>query len=72
MSKVHAVFCHLTVILSVMFLVFLILDEFNPMMAFVDNSISRGLLAALCVCGAAQSVLHWQASDIPRPGDRCA
>ena len=63
MSKAHAVFCHLTVILSIMFAVFLILDEFNPMMNFIDNSISRWLLAALCVSGTAQSILHWMKGD---------
>ena len=60
MSKVHTVFSHLTVILSMMFAVFLILDEFNPMMNFIDNGISRWLLAALCVSGIAQSILHWK------------
>ena len=56
MNKARALFSHLTVILSLMFAVFLILDQFNPMMNFVDNGISRCLLAALCVCGIIQSV----------------
>ena len=60
MNKAHTVFSHLTVILSVMFAVFLILDQFNPMMNFVDNDISRWLLAALCLSGVAQSILHWR------------
>ena len=42
-----------------MFIVFLILDQFNPMMNFIDNSISRWLLAALCLSGIGQSVLGW-------------
>ena len=63
MSKVHSAFAHLTVILSVMFAVFLILDQFNPMMNFVDNGISRWLLAALCVSGTAQSLLTWKKWD---------
>lgn len=63
MSKVHSAFAHLTVILSVMFAVFLILDQFNPMMNFVDNGISRWLLAALCVSGTAQSLLTWKKGD---------
>ena len=45
MNKAHALFSHLTVILSLMFIVFLVLDQFNPMMNFIDNSISRWLLA---------------------------
>ena len=59
MSKLLALLRHTTVILGMMFLVFLVLDQFNPMMNFIDNSISRWLLAALCVSGCAQSVLSW-------------
>ncbi len=63
MSKALTVFSHLTVILSFMFAVFLILDQFNPMMNFIDNGISRCLLAALCLSGIAQSVLHWKKGE---------
>lgn len=63
MSKLRMILSHLTVILALMFLVFLILDQFNPMMNFIDNDISRGLLAALCVSGIAQSVLHWKKGE---------
>ena len=56
MNKARAVFSHLTVILSLMFLVFLVLDRFKPMMNFTGNGISRCLLAALCVCVIALSV----------------
>ena len=59
MSKLHALFSHCTVILAFMFLVFLVLDQFNPMMNFIDNDISRWLLAALCASGVGQSVLGW-------------
>ena len=60
MNKLHAILCHTTVVLSLMFAVFLILDQFNPMMNFIDNNISRGLLGALCLSGIGQSVLHWK------------
>ena len=56
MNKVQTIFSHLTVILSLMFAVFLVLDQFNPMMNFVDNNISRWLLAVLCLSGIVQSV----------------
>ena len=59
MTKLHALLSHLTVILALMFLVFLVLDQFNPMMNFIDNPISRWLLAALCVSGIGQSVTGW-------------
>jgi hypothetical protein len=51
---------HGTTVLGMMFLVFLVLDQFNPMMNFVDNRISRWLLAALCLCAIARSVLGWR------------
>ena len=59
MIKLYHLIRHLTVILALMFLVFLILDQFNPMMNFIDNGISRWLLAALCASGITQSVLSW-------------
>ena len=59
MTKLYRLLCHTTVILAIMFLVFLILDQFNPMMNFIDKTISRWLLALFCVSGAAQSILHW-------------
>ena len=63
MNKIYALLRHTTVILSLMFLVFLVLDQFNPMMNFIDNNISRWLLAALCVSGCSQSVLGWALED---------
>lgn len=60
MTKLYALLSHTTVILAMMFLVFLVLDQFNPMMNFIDNDISRWLLAALCVSGIGQSVLRWK------------
>ena len=63
MNKLQGLCGHLTVILSLMFAVFLILDPFNPMMHFVDNAISRWLLAALCLCGMTQSILYWKKGE---------
>ena len=59
MNKMKKLLSHTTVILGIMFLVFLILDQFNPMMNFVDNGISRWLLALLCLSGMGQSILGW-------------
>ncbi len=59
MIKLTSFLSHLTVILSLMFIVFLILDQFNPMMNFVDNSISHWLLGILCACGIIRSILFW-------------
>ena len=60
MNKAYALFSHLTVILSLVFIVFLVLDQFNPMMNFIDNTISRWLLAGLCLSGIALGVLTWK------------
>ena len=62
MNRISALAGHLTAILGMMFLVFLVLDQFNPMMNFIDNSISRWLLAALCISGIGQSILNWRNS----------
>ena len=59
MNKAKTMLAHGTAILALMFLVFLVLDQFNPLMNFVDNGISRCLLAVLCLCGIGQSALHY-------------
>lgn len=63
MNKALTALSHLTVILALMFLVFLVLDQFNPLMNFIDNPISRWLLAALCACGAGESILVWKKGE---------
>ena len=63
MNKLRTVCSHLTVILSLVFIVFLVLDQFNPMMNFIDNTISRWLLAGLCLSGIALGVLTWKRSS---------
>ena len=60
MSKARTITNHLTAILGMVFLVFLVLDQFNPMMNFIDNAISRWLLAAFCICGISRSILCWR------------
>ena len=59
MNKLHTLLSHLTTVLSLVFLVFLILDQFNPLMNFVDNTVSRVLLAVLCAGGIGQTVCFW-------------
>ncbi len=51
-----AVLSHLTAVLAVMFLVFLVLDQFNPLMNFVNGPLSQGLLALFCVSGIGLAV----------------
>ena len=49
MKKQPCILDHLGIILSIMFIVFLILDQFNRAMNFLTNGISLVLLAILCV-----------------------
>ena len=44
MNKLRQLLSHIVFITSAMFVVFLILDRFNPVMAFVNNDISIGIL----------------------------
>ncbi len=60
MNKAREAVSHLCVILGLMFLVFLVLDQFNPMMNFVNHPISRWLLGGLCACSIASSLMHWR------------
>lgn len=60
MSKARTITNHLTAVFGMVFLVFLVLDQFNPMMNFIDNNISRWLLAAFCICGISRSILCWR------------
>ena len=60
MRAFKTILTHLTMVLSLMFAVFLILDQFNPMMNFVNNDISRWLLAGLCASAMGQSILRWK------------
>ena len=59
MKKAATLISHSVMNLSLMFLVFVILDQFNPMMNFVNNQISIVLLICLSVLGIAQSILQW-------------
>ena len=55
MNKAQVFTSHLTLIMSLMFAVFLIPDQFNTMMNFAGNGISRCLLATLRASGIIQS-----------------
>ena len=47
---------HFTFILSIMIIVFLILDKFNPVMQFIDNNITTCLLYALAGLSLIESI----------------
>lgn len=48
---------HVTIVLSVAFVVLWILDYFNPMMAFLSGGLPRALLLVLLVCAASTGIL---------------
>lgn len=47
---------HLTIVLSVMTLVFFIIDRYNEIMAFMTSEMSKWLFAILAVCSIVTSV----------------
>ena len=57
MNLLKKVLPHISIILSVMFIVFIILDDYNPTMNFVNNSISTGLLLGLCIVSFINSII---------------
>jgi len=58
---------HLTIILSVMTLVFFTVDGFNSVMAFMASDLSKHIFAVLAVCAIASSVMliarQWKEDD---------
>lgn len=66
MNKIRGLLSHLTMILALMFIVFLVLDQFNPLMNFTDHPISHVLLAILCITGIAQHVMYCAAAGRSR------
>ena len=53
---------HVTMILATMFLLFVVLDAYNPMMEFLNNDISKGLLIALCVSALGSGIMLWRSN----------
>ena len=58
---------HLTIILSLMTLVFFAVDGFNLVMAFMASELSKHIFAVLAVCAIATSVMliarQWREDD---------
>lgn len=48
-TKIHRLLPHLTIILSLTFIVFTILDWYNPLMGFTTNPLSTKLLVLFCL-----------------------
>lgn len=57
MKRMKVILPHAGIVLSLMFMVFLVLDDYNPMMNFLTNSISTVLLGIFCLISFANSIL---------------
>lgn len=50
MRKISRFFCHVSVVLSLMFIVFLVIDHYNSAMQFIDSDLSKALLMVFAIC----------------------
>ncbi|BCN32880.1 hypothetical protein [Anaeromicropila herbilytica] len=57
MNLIRSVLPHILIIISGIFIVFLILDSYNPTMEFVSNPISTKLFWAFCILSIINGVL---------------
>ncbi|MBR1659664.1 MAG: hypothetical protein IJ705_05055 [Oscillospiraceae bacterium] len=57
MKWLRAILPHAVLVLAVMFLVLLVLHEFNPYMNFIGSGVSRLWLLAFCVLAAANALV---------------
>lgn len=56
MKIIEKLLPHVTIILSLMFIVFFCIDRVNEKMAFINNDISKWLLAVLAVLSIITSI----------------
>ena len=57
MNWIKAALPHLTLVLSLFFIVLIILDYFNPLMRFIANSLSLAILFAFCLIAILTSII---------------
>lgn len=57
MRIIRSVLPHITVIISGVFIVLLILEDYNPAMNFINNHVSLGLLWAFCILTILNSII---------------
>ena len=58
MKTILTILSHVCTILSLMLLPLLVVDRFNPSMDFVNNDITKLMIAVLCVGAIVLSLLH--------------
>lgn len=49
MNMIRSILPHILIILSGIFIVFLVLDNYNPTMNFINNTVSLKLFWAFCI-----------------------
>ncbi len=57
MNIVRGVLPHIIIILSGIFLVFVILDSYNPTMDFINNTVSIKLFGIYCILSILNSII---------------
>ncbi|MDO4287227.1 MAG: hypothetical protein Q4C40_05830 [Eubacteriales bacterium] len=57
MKYIRALLPHVTIVLSILFVVLWILDYFNPMMHFLTGNLPKALLLVLLICAVATSIV---------------
>jgi uncharacterized membrane protein len=74
MKMIRSLLPHILVVLSGIFIVFMILDWYNPTMDFINNPVSLKLLIVFCVLSLIHSVISitsnrktWREEDRNKP-----
>ena len=57
MKWIKALLPHVTIVLSILFVVLWILDYFNPMMKFLTSGLPKDLMMVLLICTIANGML---------------
>lgn len=57
MKRVIRILPHITIVLSIMFITFWVLDIFNPMMNFINTDLSKILLLIFCISSLITSII---------------
>ena len=65
-KKLYGIVPHAVIVLSLVFLTFIVLDWYNPLIGFLSTPSSTVLLIALCVLSSLSSVICL-VSRIPKP-----
>ena len=55
-NRIIKIIPHITIVLCIMFMIFLYLDNLNPTMNFVNCQMSRVLLLILCICSVGTAI----------------